>query len=75
MGDLVICHLPSWSDPPPPLSLSLRHSFWSAMASRHFEGTRHAALYARYRPATPASLIQLVCDYIRQQVRPAARGT
>ncbi|KAF0291434.1 putative methyltransferase [Amphibalanus amphitrite] len=38
------------------------------MAARFFEGTNHAELYVRYRPATPSTLVQLVCDYIKEKV-------
>jgi len=38
------------------------------MPSTFFEGAKHASLYARYRPTTPATLIELIRSYISEQV-------
>ena len=42
-------------------------SFRDRMASSHryFEGKSHAAAYAAYRPAPPASLIEKIVNNIR----------
>ena len=39
-----------------------------SMANRFFEGAAHAAVYARFRPYPPKSLIDNIISYLREQV-------
>lgn len=38
------------------------------MSQRFFEGTQHAALYAKARPNAPPQLAQRIIDYLKEKV-------
>ncbi|CAL4071310.1 unnamed protein product, partial [Meganyctiphanes norvegica] len=37
------------------------------MAYRHFEGVQHAALYAKFRPSPPTSMITTMTSYLKEK--------
>ncbi|XP_069937563.1 putative methyltransferase DDB_G0268948 [Cherax quadricarinatus] len=44
------------------------------MANRFFEGAAHAAAYAKFRPQTPASVVDRICSFLKEKYEGSLRA-